>query len=115
MIKSYFLKYGSLLNKLEIKETLELKINISFTLHESYYAGEYFDYYGLYADRLTIMDNYIPTFQDWHNEENKQFPTIIDIYFTEGKNKDKLKKCKYIRNIFNQNIFSLISEECLEE
>jgi len=113
--KSYHLKYGSLLDKHEVKKMLEVRWDICSTEHDSSYFGVYYKYSGLYADNLTITDNHISTpFQEWLYENNKDFITLISISISKGRNKDKLSKYKYLKNIFNKEMFSVISDNCFE-
>lgn len=116
MKKLYFLKYGSDKSKEEISELLDNKWDITCSEHDSSYFGVYFSYSGLYADKLTITDNYIPFSDEWLDEENKGFKSLIKASFINGRNADKISRYKFLKSIFNQSdIFSIISDECLEE
>lgn len=116
MKKFYFLKYGSNKSKKEISELLNNKWDITCSEHDSFYFGVYFSYCGLYADRLTITDNYIPLSDEWLDEENKEFCTLIKVSFINGKNSDKLSKYKFLKNVLNQvDILSMISDKYFEE
>lgn len=116
MKKLYFLKYGSDKSKEEISELLDNKWDITCSEHDSSYFGVYFSYSGLYADKLTITDNYILASDEWLDEENKHFNTLVKVSFINGKNADKLSRYKFLKSSFKQmDILSLISDECLEE
>lgn len=116
MKKSYFLKYGSEITKEEISKLLDDKWDITCSEYDSCYFGLYFSYSGLYADKLMITDNYIPISDEWLDEENKKFKTLIKVSFINGKNADKLSRYKSMKNIFNHfDKLFLISEECIEE
>ena len=118
MKKLYFLKYGSTLEKQKIKVMLE-KWDFDFIEHESMYFGVYFKYSGLHADSLTVKDNKVstPYYEDdeWLDKDNMHFCTLVDVSILDGKNKDKLSKYKFLKNVFNSGEFSLISDKCLEK
>jgi hypothetical protein len=116
MVKSYFLKYGTSRSKREIKEMLDSLFDFSFKEHDSLYFGEYYKYSGVHADTITIKNNNVSSpYDEWLDETNKQFCTLIDISITEGKNKDKLSKYKSIKRILTQYPLFLINDECFEE
>ncbi|WP_261784986.1 hypothetical protein [Escherichia fergusonii] len=63
-----------------------------------------------------ITDNYIPIIDEWLDEENKKFITLIKVSIVNGKNADKLSRYKTMKNILNDfDKLFLISEECIEE
>lgn len=112
----YFLKYGSDKSREEVFKLLERKWDISCSEHDSSYFGLYFSYTGLYADKLTITDNYIRLANEWLDEKNKEFNTLVKVSITNGKNSDKLSKYKFLKSALNQmDILSIISDECFEE
>ncbi|MBN5368583.1 hypothetical protein JY531_13655 [Serratia marcescens] len=114
--KIIFLKYGSVISKEEVSKLLDDKWDITCSEHDSSYFGVYFAYAGLYADKLTITDNYTPHSNEWLEEDNKEFSTIIKVSFTNGKNPEKLSRYKFLKNTFNQlDGLSIISDECIEE
>ncbi|HAT4912483.1 TPA: hypothetical protein JHJ70_000408 [Serratia marcescens] len=116
MKKLYFLKYGSVISKEEVSKLLDDKWDITCSEHDSSYFGVYFAYAGLYADKLTITDNYTPHSNEWLEEDNKEFSTIIKVSFTNGKNPEKLSRYKFLKNAFNQfDGLSIISDECIVE
>ncbi|MBC3211311.1 hypothetical protein [Serratia fonticola] len=116
MKKSYYLKYGIDKTKEELKELLEKKWDIICAEHDSSYFGVYFNYSGLYADKLTITDNYIASSKEWLHEENKEFTSLINVSIFNGKNTEKLSRYKFIKNVFVQlNVSSVITDKCVEE
>lgn len=116
MKKSYYLKYGSDKTKEELKELLEKKWDIICAEHDSSYFGVYFNHSGLYADKLTITDNYIVSSREWLHEGNKEFTSLINVSIFNGRNTEKLSQYKFIKNVFVQlNVDSVISDECIEE
>ncbi|CAI0914998.1 hypothetical protein [Serratia entomophila] len=116
MKKLYFLKYGSATSKKEVSKLLDDKWDITCSEHDSSYFGVYFAYTGLYADKLIITDNYISHSNEWLEEDDKEFSTIIKVSFTNGKNPEKLSRYKFLKNAFNKldGIF-IICDECIEE
>ncbi|BED96169.1 hypothetical protein Ef18B233LT_19110 [Escherichia fergusonii] len=116
MKKSYFLKYGGEITKEEINKLLDDKWDVSCSEYDSSYFGVYYSYSGIYADKLMITDNYIPIIDEWLDEENKKFKTLIKVSIVNGKNADKLSRYKTMKNILNDfDKLFLISEECIEE
>ncbi|OCG15081.1 hypothetical protein A9G28_08730 [Gilliamella sp. Fer1-1] len=116
MKKSYFVTYGSDKSKEEISEFLHSQLDITCCEHDSFYFGVYFSYSGTYADKLTIKDNYISLSNEWLNEEYKQFNTLIEASFINGKNVDKLDKYNTLKKQFNQfSVLLIISDKCIEE
>ncbi|CAI1191080.1 Uncharacterised protein [Serratia fonticola] len=79
MKKSYYLKYGSDKTKRRVKGTARKKWDIICAEHDSSYFGVYFNYSGLYADKLTITDNYIASPKEWLHENNKEFTSLINV------------------------------------
>ncbi|MBC1481827.1 hypothetical protein HCJ52_01175 [Listeria sp. FSL L7-1485] len=116
MRKSYFSEYGTKLSKEQIKNIFEDKWDIICSEHDSLFFGVYFLYKGLYADKLTITDNYVASSQEWLYAENKQFNTLVEVAFTNGRNADKLSRYKFMKNVINQmDEVVLIEENCIEE
>ncbi len=54
----------------------------------------------MHADELKITDNYLYS-NEWLNEEHKQYETIINMAFIEGRNADKLSRYKFMKNVMN--------------
>ncbi|MBC1742155.1 hypothetical protein HCA06_03595 [Listeria welshimeri] len=115
MKKTYYLEYGSSFSKEEIHSLLAENWDIVCSENDSLYFGVYFRYSGLHADKLTIKDNFLYS-NEWLNEGNKQFATIINMAFTNGRNADKLSRYKFMKNVMNQlKIAELIMDEHREE
>ncbi|CAI1540685.1 hypothetical protein [Serratia fonticola] len=116
MKKSYYLKYGSDKTKEELKELLEKKWGIICAKHDSSYFGVYFNYSGLYADKLTITGNYIASSKEWLHEESKGVTSLINVSIFNGENTEKLSRYKLIKKFFVQlNVDSVIIDKCIEE
>nr|EBF5840147.1 hypothetical protein [Listeria monocytogenes]ECB9664314.1 hypothetical protein [Listeria monocytogenes]ECB9720217.1 hypothetical protein [Listeria monocytogenes]ECB9804987.1 hypothetical protein [Listeria monocytogenes]EHV5201390.1 hypothetical protein [Listeria monocytogenes] len=68
----------------------------------------------MHADELKITDNYLYS-NEWLNEEHKQYETIINMAFIEGRNADKLSRYKFMKNVMNQlNVAEIIHDEQIE-
>ncbi|EAC3109976.1 hypothetical protein GZ243_000878 [Listeria monocytogenes] len=68
----------------------------------------------MHADELKITDNYLRS-NEWLNEEHKQYETIINMAFIEGRNADKLSRYKFMKNVMNQlNVAEIIHDEQIE-
>lgn len=114
MKKSYYLKYGTELNKDEVRNKLAARLDLSFVEHESEFFGIYFSYNGVYADSLKIFDNFNENSKDWLDEN--MLNTIIKLSFSKGKNSEKLSRYKYVKEVIGGiNGFSLIEDKVLEE
>lgn len=110
MKRSYFLRYGSLKNKEEIKALLEQYWHITCLEHDSYYFGLYYSYSGYYADKLTIKD------KESEFSPSAEYRSLIDISFTQGENGEKQNRYEFIKNAFSQRDIALvISDKCIEE
>lgn len=115
MKKSYYLKYGTDREKGEVRSLFAKKWDIEFSENESDYFGIYFLYEGLYADRLSIMDNFISSHHQWLEEEYKDFKSLVKVAIVSGRNADKLSRLKFMKNVISQiGGMHLISEECVE-
>ena len=116
MRKNFFLTYGSLHDKYSLKDILEQMFDFDFKKHDSLYWGEYFKYSGLYADQIKIFSNQICSpYEDLISAENKHLCTIIKISITEGKNKDKLSKYKFIKKLIPHHLAELLKDELVSE
>ncbi|WP_174939777.1 hypothetical protein [Burkholderia lata] len=115
MRKSYYLTYGTDLSKGEVAKLLESQVGLDFEERDSQYFGVYFQYVGLYADKLTIGDNFVESSGEWLDGKNK-CKTLIEVQINSGKNSDKLGKYKYIKSGFDgDKSFFIIKDECIEE
>ena len=57
-----------------------------------------FRYLGLHADSLIVKENNVSTpYQECLAEDNRHLCTIIEVSVTDGRNKDKLSKYKFLK------------------
>ncbi len=102
MRKSYFLLYGSSLTPATLLALVGKRLDIEFELHESSYVGEYYKYSGLYADKLTIEQNKIGADEDYKEVTLKDYPTLIYVNISSGKNREKKSKLLYIKRCLRE-------------
>lgn len=116
MKKSYFLLYGSSLLAKTLMASMEKRFSIEFELHDSSYVGEYYKYSGLYADKMTIELNKAGPNEFYKEEAYMEFPTLIYISITSGRNRDKKSKLRYLKRCLDEidNVW-LLRETELDE
>ena len=116
MKKNFYCVFGTNYTTVEIIEILRENFDMEFSPHESSYFGQYLLYSGLFADRITIRENRIDHLGEWAEERFKDYPTIIKLSNTNGKNSDKISKTNYIKKQFSKiaNI-ALLEERVFEE
>jgi hypothetical protein len=91
------------------------RFDIDFIGHDSSYIGEYLKYSGVYADVIRILPNVMPN-SEYVYGENKDIETIVEIFFTNGKNAEKLSKYKYMKgSVGRMNGMLIIKDEIVEE
>jgi hypothetical protein len=116
MRKSYFLLFGSSLSLEALAALVNKRLDVEFEHHDSSYVGEYLKYSGLYADKLTIEKNRSGVVGDFKEEKFKNFPTLIYVSITSGKNREKLSKVKYIKTCLCEiSGIKLIRESLVED
>lgn len=115
MVKCYYLVYGAAgigVDDLDVK--LGALLSVTFTRRESSYIGEYSLYEGPKADRLSIEPNLYP-FGDWSEPEFQQYPTLVYLSNTEGKNVDKAARTEAEKVMLAQQAeLTLLKETVLE-
>ncbi|OWP79763.1 P-loop NTPase family protein [Flavobacterium oreochromis] len=96
MVKSYYITFGYLgNNKEKIATIISEKLNIKIL---SMSGGNFGYRFGEIAETISIIDNYLE-YDDWWQEENyKNYPILIKVSCTKGKNKEKEEKASYIRD-----------------
>ncbi|WP_091153216.1 hypothetical protein [Mucilaginibacter pineti] len=98
MKKNYFLLFGSFLDSRQMAaDLLYQKMDLNFVPHESSYLGEYLKYSGLFADHMTISDNFNKAENDWSEPEFKNYPVLIFVSHDHGRNEDKKSRHTYIK------------------
>lgn len=116
MKKSYYLTFGSLYSINELASLLNSKLDIEFTPRESSYIGYYLSYTGLYADKLTLEENFCQSTNEWREEQYKQYPVLIYLSNIQGRNSDKKSKSEYIKRCFlNIPDIALLKEQIVTE
>ena len=96
MRKSYYLVFGSKRPVEELEKAIGKALDIEFVPHASDYLGQYVKYSGLYADRLSIEQNQIGA-EEWKRGQFKDYPTLIFVQNTSGRNADKLSKNNHLK------------------
>jgi hypothetical protein len=115
MRKSFFCLFGTKIPESELVELLFQKLDMKFIPHSSEYVGLYMKYSGLYAEKITIEQNKI-IYNDWKENEFRDYPTLIYLSNIQGKNSDKLSKTEYIKQqFFEIPGIVLLREEILED
>lgn len=116
MKRSYFLYFGSNRNKEDVNALLSQYWDIVCVPHDNYYCGRYYLYSGFYADRLTVKGNKIAGTEEWLDEDNCHYRTLIEVSFIHGRNTDKLNRCEFIKEAFAQlKVADVIGDKCIEE
>lgn len=116
MRKSYYIDFGSSSSVDILEKILSAKLDLDFTRRTSSYIGNYCSSDSYFADAIYVVPNKQAT-GDYIYEEKKEIKSIIKIFITEGKNKDKLSKKKYVLMIFPQieEISILLKDEEITE
>ena len=111
--KSYYYTFGSTQTQEELADAVGKLLDISFEPRISDYVGPYLLYRG--AFQLSIENNHTEWLGDWKAEDFKQYPTLIFLSVTEGKNVDKLAKSNYLKEQLSKiDGLILIKESILE-
>lgn len=115
MRKNYFLLFGTCVPPATLVDILVKRLDVEFQHHESSYLGDYYKYSGLYADKLTIEKNKPDVLGDFKEEKFREFPTLVFLSITSGKNRDKLSKVKFIKDCLSKiSGVQLLRESTLE-
>jgi hypothetical protein len=116
MRKNYYFTFGSQLGDLEaVKEYLNERLELEFEARESSYLGEYYKYSGKSADRISIEKNFNQNENEWREENFMQFPVLIYVSISDGKNSDKESKSKYLKNaLMELDNIQLLREDMIE-
>jgi hypothetical protein len=116
MKKNFYNLFGSRRSIEDVAALIHQRLDLDFVRHESSYVGEYFKYAGLYSDKITIERNRNDVMNEWKTVQFKDYPTLIYVSNTVGKNADKLSKTKYVREQFCRiPDITLLSEKVIEE
>ena len=111
--KSYYYTFGSTQTQEELADAIGKLLDISFEPRISDYKGPYLLYRGSFE--LSIENNHTKWLGDWKAEDFKQYPTLIFLSVTEGKNVDKLAKSNYLKEQLSKiDGLILIKESILE-
>lgn len=95
MVDVYFLTFGyPLKDKLNLKNLLEKKLNITL----EFMSGDSYGYrFGELAETISIIDHY-EEYDDWWSHPNfKDYPVLINISITQGRNSEKKRKADFLR------------------
>jgi hypothetical protein len=115
MRTSYYLLFGSPLALQQTADLIARRLDVEFTPHDSSYLGEYLQYAGLLADKLTIEANSEGA-QDVKEPQFAQFPTLVYFSAYSGKNADKRSKARYMKTALSGlNGISLLRENQIDE
>lgn len=115
MKKSHFLLFGCSHSPETIATLIKKRLDIEFEPHESSYLGSYLKYSGLYADKLTIEENRPSALGDFKEDDFRDFPTLIYLCITSGKNRDKLSKAKFMKaRLCEINDIKLLRESIIQ-
>jgi hypothetical protein len=90
------------------------KLGIEFETRESSYIGEHSSYKEeIIADMLRVEPNFFDDY--WKEKEHKDYPTIIEISNTKGKNIDKEARHNFLRQKLSEiEEFVMIKDKILE-
>ena len=99
MVKEYYLLYGA--QNVTIDEFGQLigrDLGMKIELRSSSYLGEYVKCFGPQADHLTVQPNEVAG--EIIEEKFSEYPVLIYVSNTKGKNVDKEQRTIKIKEIF---------------
>ncbi len=97
MVKSYYLTFGyPKEDKAELGKIISDKLGIHLKIMSRGTLGYRF---GTIAETLSIIENYSEEDDWWQEETFQNYPVLVRVSFTQGKNVDRKQRATKVREI----------------